>query len=173
MQCPICRSKKICGHKTMGAVIVILLIVVGGYFLLKGGYQASGPTVTLEEKTVEPTEKAQLTTPTEEVSVPEEAEVAPEQPTGQLKDFAMTAKRFSFGPSAITVGNGDTVRLSITSVDAAHGFAINEFDVNVRLSPGRTEIVEFVADKTRTLTFYCSVLCGPGHSGMKGQLIVK
>jgi len=34
-----------------------------------------------------------------------------------------------------------------------HGFAINEFNVNERLEPGKTVIVEFVADKTGTFSF--------------------
>jgi cytochrome c oxidase subunit 2 len=33
--------------------------------------------------------------------------------------------------------------------------------------------VEFVADKAGTFTFSCSVYCGKGHRGMKGELVVS
>jgi len=90
-----------------------------------------------------------------------------------VKEFEVVARQFSFEPSVIEVKKGDKVRLKITSVDVTHGFAINEFNVNERLEPGKTVIVEFVADKTGTFSFYCSIFCGTGHSGMRGELVVK
>ena len=85
----------------------------------------------------------------------------------------MTAKRWEFTPSSITVNKGDTVKLTITSEDVTHGFNLPEFGVNAQLQPGKTIAVEFVADKTGTFSFFCSVFCGTGHSGMRGTLIVK
>ncbi len=95
------------------------------------------------------------------------------QPTGEIKEFEITARQFSFEPNVITVNKGDIVKLKITSADVTHGFAINEFNVNEQLEPGKTVNVEFVADKTGTFSFYCSIVCGAGHSGMRGQLVVK
>ena len=93
--------------------------------------------------------------------------------TGEVKEFTMTAKQWEFNPSTITVNKGDRVKLSITSVDVTHGFTISEFGVNSRLNPGETTDVEFVADKSGTFSFFCSVQCGEGHLGMRGQLIVN
>lgn len=93
--------------------------------------------------------------------------------TGEVKEFEITAKQFSFEPDVITVNKGDTVKLKITSIDVTHGFAINEFGIREILYPGKTVNVEFVADKTGTFAFYCSISCGTGHSGMRGQLAVK
>jgi len=70
------------------------------------------------------------------------------------------------------VNKGDRVKLMIQSADIAHGIKIDAFNVNNRLEPGQTTIVEFVADKAGTFSFYCNVFCGDGHSGMKGTLIV-
>ncbi|MBI2107465.1 cupredoxin domain-containing protein [Candidatus Woesearchaeota archaeon] len=95
------------------------------------------------------------------------------QPTGEIKEFEITAKQFSFEPSVITVNKGDTVKLKITSVDVTHGFAINEFNINERIERGKIVNVEFIADKIGTFPFYCSIVCGTGHSGMRGELIVK
>ena len=94
-------------------------------------------------------------------------------PTGEVKEFTMTAKRFEFVPSTITVNKGDTVKITITSADVSHGFNLPDFGVNEMLEPGNPIKVEFVADKQGTFTFSCSVPCGSGHGSMKGQLIVK
>lgn len=95
------------------------------------------------------------------------------EPTGEIKEFEVTAKQWEFTPSTITVNRGDTVKLHITSIDVTHGFTINEFGINEVLEPGKDVHVEFIADKTGTFSFWCSVPCGSGHSGMRGQLIVK
>lgn len=94
-------------------------------------------------------------------------------PVSEVKTFNITAKRFNFTPSTITVNQGDTIILNITSTDVAHGFAISGYSINVRVEPGTTETVRFVADKKGSFTFRCSVICGSGHGGMRGTLIVQ
>lgn len=93
--------------------------------------------------------------------------------TDTVKEFTMTAKNWAFEPSTITVNKGDKVRIKITSVDVEHGFALPDFNVDVDLQPGQTQTVEFVADKTGTFSFRCSIPCGEGHREMRGVLIVK
>ena len=95
--------------------------------------------------------------------------------TGQLKEFNITAKRFSFEPSTITVNLGDRVKLNITvpAGDTTHGITIPDFGVRQDLPPGQTTTVEFTASKTGTFDFKCDVVCGEGHSEMAGTLIVK
>ena len=94
-------------------------------------------------------------------------------PTGEVKEFEVIAKQFEFLPNTITVKQGDTVKLSITSADVTHGFAINDFGINETIEPGKTTNIEFVANKKGTFNFYCSIPCGTGHGTMKGQLIVE
>lgn len=94
-------------------------------------------------------------------------------PAPSIKEFTMTARQWKFDPETITVNEGDTVKLQITSVDVTHGFALSEFGINEFLEPGKTVNIEFIADKKGTFTFFCSVFCGSGHSEMKGTLIVK
>ena len=93
--------------------------------------------------------------------------------SSSVKEFTMTAKQFEFAPSMITVKEGDTVKLHITSSDVTHGFSLPAFGVNAQLPAGETNDVQFVADKKGTYTFACSVICGSGHSGMKGTLVVE
>ena len=95
---------------------------------------------------------------------------------GHVREFIMTAKQWEFVPNTIEVNKGDRVRLKITSIDVKHGIAIPDFGIdNVVLNPGKTETVEFTADKTGTFSpgMICTVYCGEGHAGMKGTIIVK
>ena len=95
--------------------------------------------------------------------------------TGQLKEFNITAKRFSFEPSTITVNLGDRVKLNIAvpAGDTKHGFNLPEFGARADLEAGRTTAIEFVAGKIGAFDFKCDVVCGEGHSEMAGTLIVK
>lgn len=90
-----------------------------------------------------------------------------------VKSFTVTAKQWSFDPATITVKKGDRVKLAIKSIDVSHGFALSAFNVNQNLEPGQEVTVEFVADKTGSFPFFCSVFCGSGHGGMRGTLIVE
>jgi len=90
-----------------------------------------------------------------------------------LKEFDVIAKQFEFDPGTITVNEGDTVLLHITSTDVAHGIGIPDFGVSAQLPVGETVDVQFVADKTGTFEFKCSVFCGSGHKEMTGTLVVQ
>jgi cytochrome c oxidase subunit 2 len=93
--------------------------------------------------------------------------------SGKVVEINITAKQWEFVPSTITVKKGDTVRITATSVDVAHGLSIPEYGINQRLEPNVPVTVEFVADKSGTFGFRCSVMCGEGHRSMTGQLIVE
>ncbi len=93
--------------------------------------------------------------------------------TASTKTVSILAKQWSFEPDTITVTQGDKVHLTITSKDVTHGFNIPEYNINEKINPGKTTEVEFVADKVGTFSFFCSVPCGKGHTGMTGQLIVQ
>lgn len=121
----------------------------------------------------QPTSNTGVTNKDSDTTRPQQSTSTKEAPPGEVKEFTMTAKQWEFEPSTITVNKGDTVKLHITSVDVTHGFGLPEFGVNENLEPGKAVDVDFVADKTGTFTFFCSVYCGGGHSHMKGQLIVK
>lgn len=96
-----------------------------------------------------------------------------ETPSPAVKKFNITAKRFEFTPSTITVNRGDTVKINLTATDTGHGISIPEFNFSLKADQGETKTGEFVATKTGTFTFFCNVVCGEGHKDMKGTLIVK
>lgn len=148
--------------KTTGIILIVVVVVIGGYFLFRGSSQTPAPS---------PAEA-----PTKETNQPvaPNTETSEQQSGGEVKEFNMTAKQWEFNPSTITVNQGDTVKLHIESIDVTHGFRLSEFKISEQLEPGKTVNVEFIADKTGTFTFACTVSsCGSGHSGMNGQLVVK
>lgn len=90
-----------------------------------------------------------------------------------VKEFEITAKKWSFDPAVITVKDGDGVKLIIKSTDVAHGFAISEYGINQVVNSNETAVIEFTADKKGEFNFFCNVPCGSGHKSMKGKLIVQ
>ncbi|MDO8741740.1 MAG: cupredoxin domain-containing protein, partial [Candidatus Roizmanbacteria bacterium] len=134
-------------------VVVFVLVLGSGLF-----YYMSNQSI-MNQKPV-----AETITPSKYVS---------SESTSSVKEFTMTAKQWAFDPAIVTVKQGDKVILKIKSIDAAHGFALPDFNVKVDLVPNKEEIVEFVADKKGEFTFFCSVMCGEGHRDMKGKLVVE
>ena len=124
------------------------------------------PEVQQEVPTLE-----QEDTPEMVVEDDEEMEMGASEPT--TKEFTIIARNWEFEPETITVSEGDTVILHLTTEDVSHGYSISEFGVHASFGPGETKTVEFVADKKGTFTTHCSVPCGSGHSSMKGTLIVE
>ncbi len=108
-------------------------------------------------------------------TVPEDDNSAPgaDDTASSVKEFTVVAKNWVFEPGTITVNKGDTVKMTVTSIDVAHGFALPDFGVNERLEAGEEVTIEFVADKTGEFTFFCNVFCGSGHREMKGKLVVN
>jgi cytochrome c oxidase subunit 2 len=100
-------------------------------------------------------------------------EPAPPAPSGSAHEIKMTARKYEFDPSAITVKKGERVRLLITALDRDHGFKLEAFGINRKLKKGEAATVEFTADKTGTFPFQCSEFCGFGHGRMKGKLVVE
>ena len=136
--------------------------------------QSDAPTITTAETQESASDEIETTN---EAPVGEESDALAEESEQEMalsvKEFNMVARQWDFEPSTITVNEGDTVLLYIQRVDVGHGFGLSAFGINEYLAPGQTVDVEFVADQKGTFQFACSVSCGSGHSGMKGQLIVE
>ena len=92
---------------------------------------------------------------------------------GAAHEIKMTAKKYEFDPSTITVKKGEHVKLVITALDKDHGIKIEAFGINQVLKKGDPTTVEFTADKAGEFPFECSKFCGFGHGKMKGKLIVQ
>jgi nitrous-oxide reductase len=96
---------------------------------------------------------------------------------GKNVDVYMTAIRSHFTPDRIEVDEGDTVNLHLTSLEQAedetHGFALDMYNINLSLEPGKHENVTFVADKPGVFPMYCTEFCSALHLEMMGYFLVK
>jgi cytochrome c oxidase subunit 2 len=97
---------------------------------------------------------------------------APSTPA-ETREIQVTAKKYEFDPTTITVKRGERVKLIITALDHDHGFNLEAFQIDKLLKKGQATTIEFTADKTGTFPFHCSHFCGMGHGKMKGQLVVE
>jgi nitrous-oxide reductase len=96
---------------------------------------------------------------------------------GKNVEVYMVAVRTFFDPWKIEVRKGDNVTVYLTNIeqttDELHGFAINEYNINVVADPGETKVIEFVAEKAGVFPFYCTNFCSALHQEMQGYLLVK
>ena len=110
-------------------------------------------------------------------------------PNDSAQVIEVTAKKYEYSPEPIHVKSGSKIQLKITAVDHDHGFSIstvpdgsnsNGSDGLIFASPqecwqlkkGETTTIEFLAQTPGTYSFKCCHVCGLGHRGMKGQLVV-
>jgi cytochrome c oxidase subunit 2 len=84
----------------------------------------------------------------------------------------VTARRFAYEPSEITIARGEPVVLELVSLDREHGFQIPDLGIRADVKPGETTRVRIVADRPGRHPFQCDVFCGSGHEDMAGVLVV-
>jgi nitrous-oxide reductase len=96
---------------------------------------------------------------------------------GKQVDVYMSEIRSHFTPDTIEVNQGDEVTLHLTSLEQAydqtHGFALDMYNINLSMEPGKYEEVHFVADRAGVFPFYCTEFCSALHLEMMGYLLVK
>jgi cytochrome c oxidase subunit II len=97
------------------------------------------------------------------------------QETPSVRVVKVTAERFDFSPSRISVGPGEEIELRLTSEDTAHGFRVEGTEINVEIPKrGQGEVVvRFRAVGDGPFKFECSRMCGAGHHFMRGEIVVK
>lgn len=78
----------------------------------------------------------------------------------------VTASRFSFEPSEITVKKGDPVIITVRSTDVTHGLVIEELGVRTEVKKGQAEDLTVVPESTGTFEGKCAHFCGKGHGSM-------
>lgn len=108
---------------------------------------------------------------------------------GNVQVIEIIARKYEFIPSPIHVKKGAKVQLKIHALDHTHGFKINLYPDRSdtksapglafassqgcwKLERGQVTVIEFVAQQAGSYPFKCCHICGFGHLGMKGQLIV-
>jgi polyferredoxin len=104
--------------------------------------------------------------------------------------------RYGKDPYVIRCNRGDTLHLTFSTDDTGHSFFLQEFDIDVKISPSRDEVTVFktsdpsssqVVEKEVILiakhtgiynyivsksNYRCHVWCGPMHAFEQGKLII-
>ena len=83
------------------------------------------------------------------------------------------AKRSTFTPSEITLQQGETVKLVLTSDDVPHELVIPDLHVAQEIKKGHPSEVTIVADKVGDFPGKCGHFCGAGHGSMTFTVHVK
>jgi len=86
---------------------------------------------------------------------------------------SVTAKKFEFTPSQITLKAGAPAIVELTSMDRQHGFNCPGLGVRTDVNPGLISRVRLTPKKPGTYPFHCDIFCGEGHGDMVGNIIVK
>jgi cytochrome c oxidase subunit 2 len=88
------------------------------------------------------------------------------------REIRISARRFQYTPSTITVRRGESVVLLLTSEDRIHGFKMPDFGLRAEIVPDQITNVNLTPDRTGRFIFFCDVFCGDGHEDMEGTMIV-
>jgi cytochrome c oxidase subunit II len=84
----------------------------------------------------------------------------------------ITAKKFEYAPSEITLKKGVPATLVLTSLDRLHGFNCTDLGLRLDIVPGKENRISFVPQKSGVFDFRCDIFCGDGHDGMEGKIKV-
>lgn len=82
------------------------------------------------------------------------------------KRIEVTAKRFSYTPSEITLKVGQPVVIALKSEDVAHGLKFKELNLQTEIGKGIASELSFTPTKTGDFVGHCSHFCGAGHGSM-------
>jgi cytochrome c oxidase subunit 2 len=96
-------------------------------------------------------------------------------PGRQNVEIEMNAYQWRFSYCHITVYEGQSVTISLQSLDVPHGFSIDGYPEvgNVFVNPQASSKVTFTANKLGEYVYYCTVFCGEGHPLHKGLLKIQ
>jgi len=85
----------------------------------------------------------------------------------------VTAQRFDYTPSTISVHRGDRVLVNLQSIDVTHGWELDGYGINVKgIDLSSPKSVVFTAAYPGSFRFRCSYTCGSFHPFMIGRLVV-
>ena len=85
----------------------------------------------------------------------------------------LTVEKFAFSPPRVSVEAGDRVTFKIRSRDITHGFAVEGTGIEATVLPGREVRVTVPAERAGKIRYRCSVVCGPLHPFMVGEIVVR
>ena len=88
------------------------------------------------------------------------------------KVIEISAKKFEFSPSQITLKKGEPVILRLSSSDRVHGFMSKPLKIDTDIPADKSEDVAVTPDAAGDFTVICDHYCGTGHGNMKMKVSV-
>jgi cytochrome c oxidase subunit II len=88
------------------------------------------------------------------------------------KVIEISARKFEFKPSAITLKKGEPVILRLSSADRVHGFMSKPLKIDTDIAAPGTTDVTVTPDTAGDFTVICDHYCGTGHGNMKMNVTV-
>jgi len=160
----------------IGAVVVLIVLVVIGFMVF--GMNRQTPATSVDTTADEQAALMNETPLTATVSASPLVSPSPSSTTAAMtestKEFSVVATNFKFTPAQLRVKKGDTVHITLTNDSPMqHDWRLDEFGAKTNIiTKGQTGTTTFVASKTGTFEYYCSV-GNHRQMGMVGQLIVE
>ncbi|MDB5254058.1 MAG: Blue (Type 1) copper protein [Parcubacteria group bacterium] len=154
--------------KNIVLTILGIIVIIGAFFAIRHN---ENPDIDTSTQYGTDSDGMDMGTTTEVTASSTISVTVPDLLT--VKEVTVNGSNFAFDPKTITVNKGDTVKITFKNVGGMHDFKIDEFNVATKkINGGESDTVTFVADKTGSFEYYCSV--GTHRQmGMKGTLIVK
>jgi|HubBroStandDraft_1064217.scaffolds.fasta_scaffold723316_1 cytochrome c oxidase subunit 2 len=84
----------------------------------------------------------------------------------------ISAKKYEFSPSQITLKKGDPVILRVISTDRIHGFMSRALKVDTDIFPGKSTDIAVTPAIAGTFMVIRDHYCGTGHGNMKMKVTV-
>ncbi|MDN0077443.1 cupredoxin domain-containing protein [Crenobacter sp. SG2303] len=91
---------------------------------------------------------------------------------GSERVIHITARRFEYTPSTVTIAAGEAVILEILVSDVVMGFNLPDLKLRADLVPGQPARLRLPPQPAGELPFFCDVFCGSGHENMNGVIKV-
>jgi plastocyanin len=153
----------------VGAAVIVLIALGGWYVMSKNKTSNDDVNMPPGSETTSSGDEAKTESPVVNGTVTTTTTVT----TSAVKEFTVVGSNFKFEPSVLSVNKGDTVKITFKDINGFHDFRIDEFNVATKqMQEGNEQTVTFIADKTGSFEYYCSV--GEHRAmGMKGTLTVK
>jgi len=149
--------------KKIGIILIVAVIIVSGVVFLN------------LEKIEEENTLAETTLPIPNQIESENDAINNGSSSSPLveRKISVVGSNYAFNPKIIEVNQGEKVTITFQNAGGFHDFQIEGYGVGTeKINSGQEQSISFIADKTGSFVFYCSV--GQHRAqGMVGTLIVK
>lgn len=157
--------------KTIIIIVIIAIVLISGYFLLKGAYQStqsipqiSNQQTTQQSPTSEPSIQQQINQPSDTIQPSQKPSASQILATPTTHNVSI--QNFTFNKKSINVKKGDTVVW--TNKDSAPHTVTGSNGGPASETLNNGGVYSFTFNNTGTFDYYCAI-----HPSMIGSVIVK